>query len=219
MVAPSTVHEVESAIRGCKDLCILCVDSPELAPPADDMGHQSAHLLAHLSDAFHRLPTVAAGSGVHNWVIFQETRTLLSASWAWPAHLQPLTAIYLAAISRAVTRRRTQAHAAPPPPPVAPEHHPGGLAVPAPEYVQRWTMAVVRKHRRLLADALAYLCLKPKDEEDNPIDQALMADHIISSLGDSPRCLGLRALPNSIRIRCGATLTILLPSNPSMSPR
>ena len=183
---PSTVHEVESALRRCNDLCIIFLDSPELAPLAEDMGHQWGYLLAHLSDTFQRLPPVVAGSGVHNWVVFQETRTLLSATWAWPAHLRPLIPSYWAAITRAVTRRRTRAQAAPPPPSEAPEHHPRGLSLPAPEYAQQWTMAVIRKHRRLLADALAYLRWQPSDEEDNPSDLSSMADHILRSLGDFP---------------------------------
>ena len=47
-------------------------------------------------------------------------------------------------------------------------------------------MAVILKHRRLLADALAYRRLKPSDEEDNPSDLSSMADHILRSLGDFP---------------------------------
>ena len=185
MASPSTHHEVEDALRRCKDLCISCLDSPELAPPVEEIGNRWGQLLDHLSATFQRLPPTPTGSGVHNWVVFQETRTLLSATWAWPAHLQPLLPSYWAAINRAVTRKRTRAQALPPTPSVAPEHHPEGPTLPAPAYAQQWTRAVIRKHRRLLADALAYLRLKPSAEEDNPCDQVAMADSILRSFDDS----------------------------------
>ena len=186
MATPSTPFEVERALRLCKDLCTRCLDAPASAPARDDFGQQWGHLLDCLSDAFQRLPPMPTGSGVHNWVVFQETRTLLSAAWAWPAHLQGLVPSCWAAINRALLHKRAPNPRAPPAAPDNLDLAPTCTPAPHPAYVQQWTSAVTRKHRRHFAYALADLRQQPSIEPDSTVDLDSLADHILSTFTESP---------------------------------
>jgi len=83
MALLSDVEEVEVLLRQCKHLCLGVVDAgdQELSTAWDE-------LMARVEQACGKLGRATKFPAVHNWVVFQELRTILSAKHRWPQHLQ-----------------------------------------------------------------------------------------------------------------------------------
>ena len=80
MTTPSSALEVESILRWCNNRCIMHTASPESPLSQEAFADTWYDLLDLLREANRLLPPAAAGGGVHNWAVFQEIRTFLSAT-------------------------------------------------------------------------------------------------------------------------------------------
>ena len=101
-------------------------------------------------------------------MVFQEVRTYLSGASAWPAELRGVLLACWAAVGRAIAPRVNLARI-----PAAPrgvqhdEVAPVSARPPNRAFLRQWTDGAVRRHKRILAEALA--AIRPvATEEDGP---------------------------------------------------
>ena len=88
VMAPlSDVEEVEVLLRQCKHLCLGVVDAGD-HPAEEDFSTAWDELMARVEHACGKLGRAANVPAVHNWLVVQEIRTILSAKHRWPQHLQ-----------------------------------------------------------------------------------------------------------------------------------
>ncbi len=87
MALLSDVEEVEVLLRQCKHLCLGVVDAGG-RPAEEDFSTAWDELMARVEHACGKLGRATNFPAVHNWVVFQELRTILSAKHRWPQHLQ-----------------------------------------------------------------------------------------------------------------------------------
>ena len=168
MAGTDAWSEVEAILRGCRDLCLRTMGTGEPpAPACNFLDTWHSHMDA-LTRACGRLPRDRAFGPVRNWVTFQEVRTILSGASAWPAELRGTLLACWAAVGKAVAPRVSLARI-----PAAPrgdlheEAAPVAARPPDRAFLRQWTDAAVRKHKRILAEALA--ALRPvTTEEDGP---------------------------------------------------
>ena len=186
VMAPlSDVEEVEVLLRQCTHLCLGVVEAGD-NPGDEDFSTAWDELMARVEHACGKLGRATDFPAVHNWVVFQELRTILSAKHRWPQHLQAHVLAFWRALGRAVARRgsssapnRTEMAEA-----TAPMGHQQlGRRRPDAHHLQQWTEAAVRRHRRLAADALAYIRPAPLDEDGIRISKKSFAERVLAEWG------------------------------------
>ena len=139
--------------------------------------------MARVEHACGRLGRATNFPTVHNWVVFQELRTILSAKHRWPQHLQAHVLVFWGALGRAAARRGSSS--APNRTEMAEETAPMGHLQrggrrPDAHHLQQWTDAAVRRHKRLAADALAYIRPAPLDSDGVRIYRESFAERILA---------------------------------------
>jgi len=117
---------------------------------------------------------------------FQEIRTILSAKHRWPQHLQAHVLVFWGALGRATARRGSSSapDRAVKEEEIAPMGHlQRGERRPDAHHLQQWTDAAVRRHKRLAADALAYIRPAPMDCDGVRISRESFAESILADWG------------------------------------